>query len=344
MTDIRVSVILACHDAEETLSATLHNLAQSDFADFEVIVVDDASRDHSRDVARVGLESFAVSRLIELDANVGVARARNIALGQAKGQFVWFVDADDIIPPTALREMFDAAIRFEADVVFARATETDVALSRVIAIDGLEISEATPLSVDEVFAAVATGAIRGFLWSKLFRRSVLPAELFPSMRSQSDFMGLMAVLDNAREFVAIPNFVYDYVRRAGSITTRQEAFSTLLQCERAFLSVAAGRGVTVSASDEAYFSGVLTLLAGLNSALRTGGWAALDRRLIRRELRRVRLLSIVGMMRSHPRTGMLLALARTSLVGYSTLYGVGRAARGVVLSRRERSTSLSVVS
>lgn len=334
MIDVAVSVIMACHDAERTLASTLRRLAASEFTNFEIIVVDDASNDASREVARRELESFAAADLIGLDHNVGVAEARNVALSQARGDYVWFIDADDDMPPTALRDLHTAAVEHDADIVFARATESDSSLDRVIPIDGLDIEEAVELSVDDVFASMARGEIRGFLWSKLFRRSVLPPSLFPSLRSQSDFMGLVRALENSRTFVAIPAFVYDYVRAAGSITTRRDSFAPLLMCERAFLQAATARGANLSNADQAYFSGGLTLLAGLDSALRTGSWGTLDKRLVRREFRRLSPGGVIQVMRSHRGIGGRIALARVSLTGYAIVYRLGRAARGAATAQR----------
>jgi glycosyltransferase involved in cell wall biosynthesis len=328
-----VSVILACHNAERTLATTLRSLAESDFTQFEVIVVDDASEDGSAAIAREALRAFPLSNLVELPENVGVAEARNIGLARAQGGYVWFVDADDVMPATALRDLHGAAQRYDADIVFARATETDASLDRVIPIDGLDLTESVSLSVEEVFVAVSKGQIRGFLWSKLFRRSLLPDNLFPAIRSQSDFMGLMKALEKSRNFVAIPAFVYDYVRSAESITTRRDSLSPLLQCERAFYETAAARGVDLSASDRAFYSGGLTLLAGLDSALRTHNWANLDRSLVRREFRRLSVGSIASVVRSQPRLGARIALARVSLTLYAGVYRVGRAVRGLAVSR-----------
>ena len=95
----RVSVIIAAHDAERDVGRALESVAAQSYADWEVVVVDDASRDDTAEVARSFGPAVQVKRL---ERNVGPAEARNLAVELAGGELVAILDADDFWEPNYL--------------------------------------------------------------------------------------------------------------------------------------------------------------------------------------------------------------------------------------------------
>ena len=90
-----VTVILPVHDAEATLETALRSLAEQTHEDLEVLVIDDASRDASADLAADFVRADPRFRLIRQTENTGSYGARNRALAEARGEFVTVQDADD---------------------------------------------------------------------------------------------------------------------------------------------------------------------------------------------------------------------------------------------------------
>ena len=90
-----VTVIVPVHDAEATLGTALRSLADQTHAALEILVVDDASRDASADVAADFARTDPRFRLIRQTENTGSYGARNRALAEARGDFVTVQDADD---------------------------------------------------------------------------------------------------------------------------------------------------------------------------------------------------------------------------------------------------------
>jgi glycosyltransferase involved in cell wall biosynthesis len=93
-----ISVIIPCYNAERYIAATIESVLAQDQPEMEIIVVDDGSTDHSADTVR---RAFPTVQL-ELQANQGVAAARNRGISVARGEWVAFVDADDIWLPGKL--------------------------------------------------------------------------------------------------------------------------------------------------------------------------------------------------------------------------------------------------
>ncbi len=94
----RLSVIIPCFNAERYIGATIASVMAQGTAEVEVIMVDDGSRDGSVELVRT---TFPMVRIVE-QANQGVAAARNNGLAVARGEWVAFIDADDIWLPGKL--------------------------------------------------------------------------------------------------------------------------------------------------------------------------------------------------------------------------------------------------
>ena len=108
----RVSVIVPAHNAAATLAETLASLTAQTLPAIEVLVVDDASTDGTRDVAARQVAADPRFRLLAFAENRGVAEARNAGLEAARGRWVLFLDSDDWIEPGHLASLVAAA---EAD-------------------------------------------------------------------------------------------------------------------------------------------------------------------------------------------------------------------------------------
>src|SRR3954469_3268168 len=96
----RVSVVVPIYNVEAYLRECLESLADQTFEDLEVIMVDDGSTDGSAAIA----EAFAArdARFILItQANGGLSAARNTGIDVATGEFLAFVDSDDVVAPNA---------------------------------------------------------------------------------------------------------------------------------------------------------------------------------------------------------------------------------------------------
>ena len=91
-----VSIIVPCYNAERWIAETLESLLAQTWTQKEIIVVNDGSRDDSLAVAR-RFEARGV-RVID-QPNRGASAARNAGLRAARGEFIQFLDADDLISP-----------------------------------------------------------------------------------------------------------------------------------------------------------------------------------------------------------------------------------------------------
>ena len=113
----RVSVIVPFYNAEPYLKRCIDTLLKQDFnKPFEIIMVDDASTDNSQNIVRT--EDSPLIKLHSLPSNTGPSAARNTGLKIAKGEYVFFLDADDTISTCTLKTLYSHAKEDDYDLVF----------------------------------------------------------------------------------------------------------------------------------------------------------------------------------------------------------------------------------
>ena len=91
----KLSVIIASYNHQDYIAETLESLEKQTFQDFEIIVVDDGSTDKTVEVAK----NFPSRAQIFTQENQGVVAARNRGANLAKGEYICFVDSDDVVLP-----------------------------------------------------------------------------------------------------------------------------------------------------------------------------------------------------------------------------------------------------
>ena len=103
-----ISVIIPIYNAEAYISECLQSVGNQSYKDFEVICVNDGSPDNSADICQRFVNKDKRFRLINQE-NGGVSSARNRALKEAKGEYVCFVDSDDVIDKLYLENLNNLA-------------------------------------------------------------------------------------------------------------------------------------------------------------------------------------------------------------------------------------------
>jgi glycosyltransferase involved in cell wall biosynthesis len=91
----KVTIIMPFYNAEKTIEQSINSVLEQNHIDFELILIDDGSTDSTLEQ----IKSFSDARIITLrQDNQGVASARNLGLDQSSGDYICFLDADDLMP------------------------------------------------------------------------------------------------------------------------------------------------------------------------------------------------------------------------------------------------------
>lgn len=105
--DYKISVVIPVYNAQTFLPRTIDSILSSSMSDIEIILVDDGSTDNSLKICKWYEKNFPCVSIVQ-QANQRVAVARNTWMMVAKGEYLWFVDNDDIVHPFMYEKLYNA--------------------------------------------------------------------------------------------------------------------------------------------------------------------------------------------------------------------------------------------
>jgi glycosyltransferase involved in cell wall biosynthesis len=112
----KISVIIPAYNAEKTIKRTLDSILNQSFSDFEVLIIDDGSKDKTAEICKEIAKADNRVKVISKE-NGGVSSARNLGLETALGEYIYFCDSDDEVMPDGLKSLIDVAEKENADIV-----------------------------------------------------------------------------------------------------------------------------------------------------------------------------------------------------------------------------------
>lgn len=223
---MKVSIIIPCYNSEKYLEACMESVMKQTMTDFEAILIDDGSKDNTLAIAqRIAAQDVRVRVLSQ--KNSGVSAARNLGLAHCRGEWVTFVDSDDLIAPDTLETMLSAAEDGVDMIVCAHRTfsengdeDTVIPQTRWMDLSGEAKRRAAALRLIE------GDSVLNIMCNKLHRRALLEREglrLTEGIRIAEDALfNLEAVL--CGKGIAYVNCVtYLYRTHAASVTQSQTA-------------------------------------------------------------------------------------------------------------------------
>ena len=182
-----ISVCIPVYDTESYLEKCLQSVMEQDFADFEIVVVSDASRgkdEKGRSAKKLihiaqKINKKIPIKFIEHKENHGILETRRTLCHEAQGEYICFVDSDDELEAGALSSIVSLSglTRQSYDVIQAKSTSgfydengTFIPLSK----NRFEINSEGELHGNQIFHEwVTDNKITGILWSKLIKRELL---------------------------------------------------------------------------------------------------------------------------------------------------------------------------
>lgn len=200
-----VSIILPVYNAEEYLKECIESLIKQTYQNLEIVVIDDASEDQSQTIIRKYMQVDTRFVLIEHEINLGVSKSRNDALIQASGDYIVFVDADDMVEKNFIQELVNGM--GESDVCICGYSKF-----------GRKRTDEFVLSVNEIdndekllFHVLCSNYVGGYLWNKLFTRQVLTGIRFDEDLSiGEDLVFVIRCFERCNKIAYVPKLLYRY--------------------------------------------------------------------------------------------------------------------------------------
>lgn len=172
-----ISIIVPVYNTEQYLSRCLDSILNQSFTDFELLLIDDGSKDGSEAICDECAKKDNRIRVFHKE-NGGVSSARNLGLQEARGEWLFFVDSDDEVMPNGLQTLVDG-ISADVDVVMGGFEEIGENGMLIESIDGQ--GETIILSKKESLSSLYHGhalgcSYLGWMCLRLFRKEIIQRE------------------------------------------------------------------------------------------------------------------------------------------------------------------------
>ncbi len=197
---VDISVVMTVYNGERFLRESLDSILAQDYDNYEVICVDDASTDKTSSILK---QYGSKIKVITNHNNITAGGARNRGLAESNGEYVIFLDADDIYEKDMLRQAYVKAVEEKADVVIFREDKFDYLANKNIDIHYPE-KYIEDLEIQGCFSARDISLFffqlwNGWAWNKLFRHDFIKecAVHFQRMKSSNDGYFTHAVMAKA---------------------------------------------------------------------------------------------------------------------------------------------------
>ena len=204
----KISIIIPAYNAEASLPKMLDAIQAQTFGNFEVVIVNDGSKDGTGAVIDARCEADERFRAIHKE-NGGVSTARNRGLDEATGEYILFFDADDDVPETAVASLYRCARDKMADLVIGQNTVHH--MNEVyVTNSSRRLSQKTEIDRYELFLNW-----NFTLCNKLFRREIIEKNhiRFNGTKHAEDAVFLYQFVFNCSRMTGCPEIVYEYLKR-----------------------------------------------------------------------------------------------------------------------------------
>lgn len=198
---MRLSIIVPVYNAEKYLRSCLDSLVNQMMTDYEIILVNDGSTDTSGGIMESYRKAYPGLIRVMTVENGGQARARNLALEEAQGDYIGFTDSDDAAHTDMFPKLCRAAEQENADIAVCDCWRVEP-----------EGKVYQPARTEEKSIS-ASGAV----WNKIFRRGIIGDIRFPEGRWYEDLAFSAKLLAKADKIVFVQEALYDY--RCGHTST-----------------------------------------------------------------------------------------------------------------------------
>lgn len=211
----KVSIIIPVYNVEDYLEDCLESVCKQSYRNIEIILVDDGSLDNSGEICDEWAKKDSRIRVIHKH-NGGLSSARNAGLKEATGDYISFVDSDDLIPTNFIMQLVETLKTCNSEISVCR-------IDRFWDGNSEETEAFYPFksgvySSEEYIHSILLHRVDNASWNKLYKRSAIGELRFKEGIINEDFPFMIALLGKVEKVAYTNETCYLYRRRQGSIT------------------------------------------------------------------------------------------------------------------------------
>lgn len=218
-----VTIAIALFNAEKYIKKTLTSALNQTFNYIEYLIINDCSYDDSINIIneiKINHPRGKHIRIVNHTKNMGIGVARNTAINEAKGEYLFYLDSDDLIKPNCIEILYNSAFNHDAEIVISSYEKTNE-----IGIRELEVSFPTKVINESdgilKYRYQSTKQIMEFyVWNILFKTSFLRKNnlFFSPVRIGEDVIFTLNMNSLVHKCILLPDVTYTYIKRPNSLS------------------------------------------------------------------------------------------------------------------------------
>ena len=226
---MKVSVIVPVYNVEKYLKRCLDSIINQTYKNIEIILVNDGSKDNSRDICEEYEKKYENISLINQE-NGGLSAARNTGLKHINGEAVTFVDS------------VDSMKKHNVDMVVTNNIRTKGYQEKTSQPDSLTEEVLTQEEYAKKFFKIDGNSIEYYAWSKLYKREIMEGVEFPVGLFAEDVLGTFRYMKNAQSIFYSNRVTYNYFINDNGLTAKfgdkdfdlEKIWDTIVEESRAY--------------------------------------------------------------------------------------------------------------
>ena len=213
--DYLVSVIIPVYNVEQYLDRCILSVVNQSYKNLEILLIDDGSKDSCPQMCDKWAQKDERIKVIHKE-NGGLSDARNVGVDVAQGEYIAFVDSDDMVALRFVELLLETAYQQNADIVecsVRKFCENDC-FTEVEKTERLMKIFTPEKAMEEL---INDGQIRQHVWNKLYRKETIGDIRFPNGKLNEDEFWTYKIIGASKRICRIGEVLYGYYQRSGSI-------------------------------------------------------------------------------------------------------------------------------
>ena len=221
---IDISILMPVYNAEKYLNETIDTIKNQSFSNWELIIVDDGSIDNSKEICTKLMNDDKRIKYI-FQENLGVSHTRNVALENAQGKYIVFVDSDDLIHEDYLKILINSIEKNNSDISVCNFIERKISntgkiedITREFYLkEVMEMSEMKDYIMD-----FGNSGLLNPLWNKIYKNQIIKDNNITfdeKVETGEDFIFNLQYFIKVKKISFIKDSLYYYIRRNNNSIT-----------------------------------------------------------------------------------------------------------------------------
>lgn len=211
-----ISIVVPVYNVERYLNRCISSILKQTFTDFELILIDDGSKDYSASICDEYKEKDSRIKVIHQE-NAGLSAARNKGIEVSNGKYITFIDSDDFIHPNMLEVLYINIVNFDADI--AMCDHHRVYENKEVPREFCENNITLYTNLEAVRKIVEKSEERMIVaWGKLYKQNLFSDIRYPVGKYHEDEFVTYKLLYKSDRIASTDAKLYYYLQRSNSIT------------------------------------------------------------------------------------------------------------------------------